>query len=547
MKLKIIDNIEYYSMPQLVKITNIKKSILESYRNSNMISSIHPTPHKFYYPKSVIQELENIKGFESLRKLFTSKAFKSNNITYHNLNFSMKSLLLEMENSKINLKKPGLVDMILNNDHHLNLKDRFMKYYEKKAPGASLESFQLRYGLVLGNKKYNEKSILLKESQSLEGFKKRYGIKVGEKKFNERISKTKNTKENFIKRYGIEEGKRKYNEYKINSKHSEKKFIELYGIEEGKEKWQSFLNNIKNSKEKFIKSYGVDKGLKKYYKWCENIGQSEENLTKLYGEKLGREKYKKAAKHLKNINTKEYFITKYGEEKGLEIWSTRTNTKENFIKRYGQIDGIKKWDKHLNNIRKSEVNFIRVHGLEEGTKRWNDFKKSVANTKENFIRVHGLEEGTKKWNDYKNSNAGYRASKQSLGFFEPLTKHLINNGIEMDDIWFGGDDSMEYKIETKDKLYSYDYTILSKKIIIEFNGNHVHPSKELLGENWSNWKCAWSGESADEKHSQDMKKIKIAENEGFTVIEIWDYEDKSEALEKCIKLVQKIQEAEERI
>ena len=35
-----------------------------------------------------------------------------------------------------------------------------------------------------------------------------------------------------------------------------------------------------------------------------------------------------------------------------------------------------------------------------------------------------------------------------------------------------------------------------------------------------------------------MEKISIAEKEGFTVLEIWDYEDKKEALEKCIKLVE---------
>jgi len=537
MKLKIIDSVEYYSMPHLVKITNIKKSILESYRNSNMISSIHPTPHKFYYPKSVIQELENIKGFENLRTLINSKTFIKHKLNFHNITSEDKLSLLKIVDIGYSYKLRESIPFMIKSETTLtnNLFDRFKQFCE-------ISQYDEKYlRLKFGDDKAVVERDKMREnrsfSHSLDGYIEKYG-ELGIEKFNQKIEKTKNTKENFIKRHGHKEGERKYNNFKINSKHSEKKFIELYGIEEGKEKWQSFLNNIKNSKEKFIKNYGIDKGLEKYNKWCENIGQNEENLIRLYGEKLGREKYQKVVNKMKNINTKEYFIDKYGEEKGLKKWLERTNTKENFIKRYGINEGIKKWNKHINNIKKSKENFIRVHGLEEGTKRWDTFKKSVAKTKDNFIRVHGLEEGTKRWENYKNSNAGYRASKQSLAFFEPLTKHLINKGINSEDIWFGSNDSMEFKIETKDKLYSYDYTILSKKIIIEFNGNHVHPSKELLGEKWNDWKCAWSGESADEKHSQDMKKLKIAENEGFTVIEIWDFEDRNEALEKCLKLVE---------
>ena len=35
-----------------------------------------------------------------------------------------------------------------------------------------------------------------------------------------------------------------------------------------------------------------------------------------------------------------------------------------------------------------------------------------------------------------------------------------------------------------------------------------------------------------------MEKISIAEKEGFTVLEIWDYEDRNESLNKCLRLVE---------
>lgn len=460
MNYKIINNKKYLTLDQLVNKTGLSKTTIESYRNSELISTFRFSQHKFYYQSLTILELRNIKGFESLRRLFTSKQFKQNNVTYHNTNFQLKQTLLEMLHSNLDVKKSGLLDMILYTDHKLSLRERFVNYYEKKAPSQTIDSFQLRYGMKLGEAKYKEKCNTLKNSQSIDGFKKRYGTENGEKLFNDRISKTKNTKENFIKRYGYDVGIKKYEEFKNNIKHSEEKFISLYGEEDGKNKWNDFLKNIKNTKQNFIKKYGKEFGIKRYEEFKNNVAMTLEKCISFYGEKEGIIEYNKISNLLKSLNKKDYYIEKYGEEIGVIKWENKINS--GFLK----------------------------------------------------------------------------ASKESLEIFEPLTKHLLNIGIEMKDIFYGINESTEFKIENGDKLYSYDYTILSKKIIIEFNGNHVHPSKELLGENWDSWRCVWTGETADQKHSLDMEKLMVAEKHGFTVIEIWDYEDKVEALEKCIKFVE---------
>lgn len=65
------------------------------------------------------------------------------------------------------------------------------------------------------------------------------------------------------------------------------------------------------------------------------------------------------------------------------------------------------------------------------------------------------------------------SSKHLKNFFEPITKFLIAQGYEFEDLWVDSDDSMEFKIEAENKLYSYDYTILQLKIIFEFNGHHM--------------------------------------------------------------------------
>jgi len=145
----------------------------------------------------------------------------------------------------------------------------------------------------------------------------------------------------------------------------------------------------------------------------------------------------------------------------------------------------------------------------------------------------------KRWENYKNSNAGYIASEESLLVFEPLTKFALSNNIDFDDIFFGGDNSFEFKIEDNEKLHSYDYTIIPLKLIFEYNGHHIHPSKTILSEEeWKVWRSPWTKETADEARSKDLRKIKAAEQEDFTVVEIWDYEDKTEVIEKCKKLIE---------
>lgn len=338
---------------------------------------------------------------------------------------------------------------------------------------------------------------------------------------------------NLVKRF------EKYLKSKINTE----EFYRLkFGDEYGLEKYQSVGKSRGggNTLEGQIKKYGKEEGARRYNEMNSKRAHTLDNFIRIHGEAKGREMYKSTM--AKKAMSLENFQNKYGDEEGLNRyneWKAKCiSTEENFINRHGEKLGKQKWQDFKDKSKSTKENFIRRHGKVEGEKRYKLFCERSANTKENFIRVHGFEEGTKKWEVYKNSNAGYKASKESLEFFKHLTKHLLTMDLELDDLWFGSNDSIEFKIESDNKLYSYDYTILSLKLIFEFNGNHVHPSRELLGEKWNDWRCAWTSETADEKHSMDMEKISIAEKEGFTVLEIWDYEDKKEALEKCIKLVE---------
>ena len=287
---------------------------------------------------------------------------------------------------------------------------------------------------------------------------------------------------------------------------------------------------------------GDDLGVKTYNELNSkrNFGNTLDGQIKKYGKEEGTRRYNEM--NSKKVHTLENFIRKHGNVKGKEMYESTMAKKgmslEKFQNKYGIKAGTKRWNEWKSKCISSEENFIKRYGEKLGKQKWQDFKDKSKSTKENFIKRHGKVEGEKRWKKYKENYGWTQASQQSLEIFEPLTKQLLEKGIDFNDIFYGVENSFEFKIENDGRLYSYDYTILSLKIIFEFNGSHVHPSKEKLGEAWNTWKNAWTGENADTRYAQDQHKIKIAEKEGFTVIEIWDYEDRNKSLNNCLRLVE---------
>jgi len=75
-----------------------------------------------------------------------------------------------------------------------------------------------------------------------------------------------------------------------------------------------------------------------------------------------------------------------------------------------------------------------------------------------------------------------KASKESLKYFIPLFKFLRSRGVLREDIYFGVGGSSEYYIFDKitNRIKFYDFTILSKKLIIEYDGIYWHSSENSI-------------------------------------------------------------------
>ena len=75
------------------------------------------------------------------------------------------------------------------------------------------------------------------------------------------------------------------------------------------------------------------------------------------------------------------------------------------------------------------------------------------------------------------------------------------------------------------KVYCYDFAIIELGLIFEYNGEHVHPNPNMPKEDWDNWKQCYTGKSADTVYEEYQRKIKLAEQQGFKVIQLWHKTD----------------------
>lgn len=198
------------------------------------------------------------------------------------------------------------------------------------------------------------------------------------------------------------------------------------------------------------------------------------------------------------------------------------------IEKYGEKEGLQKV---------KERNERWLTSLRENND-WGDLSKSKGKTYEQMVEKFGKEKADDIIYARSKNSVGFKfASKESLLVFEPLTDWLFEeHSIFYQDIYIGKADSREYFIRNNDTgqfLYSYDFTIKSLNIIIEYNGEAFHPNPSWDEEVFESWKHPYNSMTAQEKRKYDENKIKYAENQGFKVLEIWSSKSPEENLEIC--------------
>ena len=180
-----------------------------------------------------------------------------------------------------------------------------------------------------------------------------------------------------------------------------------------------------------------------------------------------------------------YYINKYGEDRGPALFNER----------------IRSWqESRKSNPNYSNSCYMQGHGLAQYQLRYGAL-------------------AVEKWKLYKTKFAK-RGSKESEVAFAPLLTWLKESNIDYN---FGPHNS-EYIIVAKEKAWFFDLAIPSLNIIIEYHGEGFHPNPALTADEWARWKNPFSKEGADIQYKRDLFKKQLAEQHGFTYLEVYSSE-----------------------
>lgn len=311
----------------------------------------------------------------------------------------------------------------------------------------------------------------------------RYGNIAGERLYQEKVEKSKQTLDSFIARHGIELGPSKYKEYCISKSHSLAGYVFRHGEIDGTQKHKKYWNetNFSTSLDAYIRRNGEQDGVDLYNQRIEKVSlwangsswESDIEYTK--------------------------FIQKR-TEKIIESGTGGDNTSlKKLLTLYSYDDAIAKYNNYIINLKESNIICKEYY-----------IKRNIENYDE-IIRNIQLR---------RNSNTIGYASKSSLKVFIPLYKYIRKiYKIPKSEIFLGISGSREFRIKTKTKLFLYDFTILSKKIIIEYNGLYYHilPDASNLYIHYNKPIC-----DIENKINRDIIKKEAAVHNGFNILYLWE-------------------------
>lgn len=262
------------------------------------------------------------------------------------------------------------------------------------------------------------------------------------------------------------------------------------------------------SQRKFNIEYWIEKGLTENEAILKIKDTQKENSAK-------RKKY-----HGVTWNQYEYWMAKenLSEREAKEKVSVlqKTYDLERIISKYGMLDGAKRYEEMCNKLSHSQslIGFIERYGESIGKKKYED----------TIIK--------------RCSNSG--VSRESLIFFKKIYKSIRKN-LERNEIYWGIRGSQEYFLYDKEtkKIFFYDFTVPSAKIILEYHGKRYHPNPNWCEEEWEKWN--FLGMSANDKRNLDLYKNGVAKKAGFEVIEIFSDDVNSLEIESIInKIIEKL-------
>lgn len=219
------------------------------------------------------------------------------------------------------------------------------------------------------------------------------------------------------------------------------------------------------------------------------FSNTEQSIKEKYGEDDGDKRWKNYQKVQAETNTFEYKAKKYNISKQEfdEYNKSRSSTLENFIERYGEEVGLDKWDEYCE-------------------------RQRYTTTLEYFIEKYGEVEGQERFDRFcLGRNLTYK--KQSN--LEVIAYEEIKNILPL----------IEMSIRLENPYYGpYDFGNIHKKKLIEFYGTYWHTDPRFYVDEYIRKQGNLTAKKIRER---DQAKRTYAENNGYSVFIIWEYDWKN--------------------
>lgn len=314
---------------------------------------------------------------------------------------------------------------------------------------------------------------------------------------------------------------------------------------------------MKMTLDDYIRKYGVESGTKRFNGMQKLLATRSETYKSHPFKRLTREwflwRYPTDGKErwLSHVNQsrqcEENMIARHGEELGKIIWQETLRKKNtvNLVREQYDSDTANsiiqtRYSKAQETIRQTDPAILeerRNRKKESLTKYYNKIRG--MSRLELFIAKHGIENGTAKYHDtMKKAFSGpNRMSAPARKIFDMMCEILSTELI--DEIYCDLPGKTEFWLNDGKKLYGYDFTHRRAKVILEYNGSFWHPCEKVEELHPITKKPLW------EMYENDIRKIELAEKNGFTVIIITDIMNTNEQLECVNKFCAIIRNANE--
>jgi hypothetical protein len=252
-------------------------------------------------------------------------------------------------------------------------------------------------------------------------------------------------------------------------------------------------------------------------KWVnKNYSITEKTLIEKYGEVEGKERWKSYCEKQAYSNTFEFKKEKWGwtEEEFKEYNKSRSVTLPNLVSRWGEEKGLEIW-----------INYCD--------------RQRYTVTLEYFIEKYGEEIGSKKYKDFSDKRifkGGFSEMSQKL--FKEIDKQLT----EFKTFYAtkGGEKSFLRKVGDRSFEYYLDYWIEDLNIGVEFNGDmwHANPSIYEFDSNPTPFEPNMKAESIWKK---DKLKIDYLNEKLNKLIIVWEKDYLEDGVELTVeKILSKI-------